>query len=100
MATSSALVQDFMTPRPIVIGPTDSVEDAVKVLEEHGISGLPVVGTDGQVQGILSEGDLLVRESPLQPPLYFTLLGSIIYFESPAKFHQHIKRRWGCSSRM
>jgi predicted transcriptional regulator len=43
----------------------------------------------------LSEGDLLVRESPLQPPLYVTLLGSIIYFESPVHFHQHMKKALG-----
>ena len=95
MATSSARVQEFMTPNPITIAPTDSVEAAVKVLEEHGISGLPVVNATGQVQGILSEGDLLVREFPLQPPLYLTLLGSIIYFESPAQFHQHMKKSLG-----
>lgn len=95
MATSSALVQDFMTPNPIAIAPTESVESAVKILEEQGISGLPVIDDAGKVQGILSEGDLLVRESPLQPPLYLTLLGSIIYFETPAKFHQHIKKALG-----
>ena len=84
-----------MTPNPITISPNDSVEAAIKVLEEHRISGLPVVDATDQVQGIISEGDLLVRESPLQPPLYLTLLGSIIYFESPAKFHQHIKKALG-----
>ncbi len=84
-----------MTPNPIAIAPTEPVEEAVKILEKHGISGLPVVDAAGHIQGIISEGDLLVRESPLQPPLYLTLLGSIIYFESPAKFHQHIKKALG-----
>jgi CBS domain-containing protein len=88
-------VKDFMMPNPVTIHATESVETAIKLMEEHQISGLPVVNEQNHVLGILSEGDLLVRESPLQPPLYMTILGSIIYFESPAQFHQHIKKALG-----
>jgi CBS domain-containing protein len=95
MSIPMPCVKDFMTPNPVVIQTTASVETAVKLMEEHQISGLPVINDQNQVIGILSEGDLLVRESPLQPPLYMTLLGSIIYFESPMQFHQHIKKSLG-----
>jgi CBS domain-containing protein len=95
MSITTSLVKDFMTPNPVVIQPTESVESAIQIMETHRISGLPVTDTQGKVVGILSEGDLLVRESPLQPPLYMTLLGSIIYFESPVHFHQHIKKALG-----
>ena len=90
-----ATVQDYMTSNPVTISPTASVEDAVKVMEEQGISGLPVLDESGTLVGILSEGDLLVRESPMKPPLFMTLLGGVIYFESPSKFHQHIKKSLG-----
>ena len=92
---TDAKVQDFMTPNPVTISPTASVEDAVKVMEDKGISGLPVLDNEGKLVGILSEGDLLVRESPMKPPLFMTLLGGVIYFESPSKFHQHIKKSLG-----
>ena len=95
MAPSAPLVQDFMTPNPITVKPSESIETVVRVLEEHRISGLPVVDDSGQVVGVISEGDLLVRESPLQPPLYLTLLGGIIYFDSPAHFHQQMKKALG-----
>ncbi len=95
MSITTAFVKDFMTPSPVAIQPTAAVEDAVKLMEEHRISGLPVTDDQGKILGILSEGDLLVRESPLQPPLYVTLLGSIIYFESPVHFHQHMKKAFG-----
>jgi CBS domain-containing protein len=95
MSITTLLVKDFMTPNPVVIQPTESVEAAIKFMETHRISGLPVTDDQGKVVGILSEGDLLVRESPLQQPLYMTLLGSIIYFESPVHFHQHIKKALG-----
>lgn len=95
MAVSHPLVQDFMTPDPITISPTESLETVIKLLEDHRISGLPVVDAENHVVGIISEGDLLVRESPMQPPLYMTLLGSVIYFESPKQFHQHMQKALG-----
>ncbi len=92
---SNATVQDYMTANPVTISPSATVEAAVKLMEEKGISGLPVVNETGILVGILSEGDLLVRESPMKPPLFMTFLGSVIYFESPTKFHQHIKKSLG-----
>lgn len=95
MAVSLPVVSDFMTPNPITIAPTASLETVIKLLEEHRISGLPVVDEAQHVIGIISEGDLLVRESPMKPPLYMTLLGSVIYFESPKQFHQHMQKALG-----
>jgi CBS domain-containing protein len=95
MSAPTMLVKDFMTSNPITIGRTETVESAIKLMEERQIGGLPVVDEQGAVVGILSEGDLLVREAPLQTPLYMTLLGSIIYFESPTQFHQHMKKALG-----
>jgi CBS domain-containing protein len=95
MSITVPFVKDFMTAHPITISPSASVEAAVKTMEEHQITGLPVVDEGNRVVGILSEGDLLIRESPMKPPLYMTLLGSIIYFESPTQFHQHIKKSLG-----
>lgn len=95
MAETYPVVKDFMTPDPITISPTDSIETVVKLIEDHRISGMPVVDDANHVVGIISEGDLLVREAPMQPPLYMTLLGSVIYFESPKQFHQHMQKALG-----
>ncbi|WP_299490318.1 CBS domain-containing protein [Acaryochloris sp. IP29b_bin.137] len=95
MTVSLPVVNDFMTPNPITISPSASLETVIQLLEEHRISGLPVVDEAQHVIGIISEGDLLVRESPMKPPLYMTLLGSVIYFESPKQFHQHMQKALG-----
>lgn len=95
MADALPLVQDFMTPNPVTVKPSDFIETVVQLLEEHRISGLPVVNNEDQVVGIISEADLLIRESPLQPPLHFTFLGGIIYFDSPSHFHQQMKKALG-----
>ena len=95
MSVTTMLVKDCMTAAPVTVKPTETVESAVKIMEERQIGGLPVVDEQGAIVGLLSEGDLLVREAPLKPPLYITLLGSIIYFESPGHFHEHIKKALG-----
>jgi CBS domain-containing protein len=50
-----------MTTEVLTVAPTTSVQEVAKLLSERGISGVPVVDSDNQVVGILSEGDLLHR---------------------------------------
>jgi len=95
MAMESIRVQAYMTPKPITVRPSDSVERVLKLLEEHHISGLPVVDEGGKVVGIVSEGDLLFKESPMRMPLYLTFLGGVIYLEPPDKFDQQLKKTLG-----
>ncbi|HUF77065.1 MAG TPA: CBS domain-containing protein [Longimicrobiales bacterium] len=56
--------QDIMTRDTITVAPTTSIRDAARLMVDHGISGLPVVGDRGTVVGIVSEGDLIVRQRP------------------------------------
>jgi acetoin utilization protein AcuB len=51
-------VADLMTPRPIVIGPNASVDEAAHVLTAHKIGALPVVEA-GKLLGILASDDIL-----------------------------------------
>jgi CBS domain-containing protein len=95
MMVASQLVQDFMTPNPVTVKPTDSVATVVKILDEQRFRGLPVVDDQGKFVGLISEEDLIVREAPVQSPLYLTLLGSIIYFDSSEKFQQQLKKSLG-----
>lgn len=59
----AARVRDVMSSPVITIGPDASLREAVHLLLEHSISGLPVVDDFGQVMGLLSETDLLAKES-------------------------------------
>jgi CBS domain-containing protein len=52
---------DVMQRNPITVTPEMPIEDAVRRMISHGISGLPVIDATGAVVGILSEGDLLRR---------------------------------------
>jgi CBS domain-containing protein len=57
-ALIGSTVADVMTREVITITPQTNFKSAVKLIEDHRISGLPVV-EDGVVIGLVSEADLL-----------------------------------------
>ena len=56
-------VEDVMTKDVITVGPDVSVHKAARLMSDHGVSGLPVLDTVGGVLGIVTEGDLILREA-------------------------------------
>jgi CBS domain-containing protein len=59
----SLRVVDIMTTDVLSVRRNETVEGALKKMAKRGVRRLPVVGADGQVEGILSLDDLLQRES-------------------------------------
>lgn len=58
------VVADVMTMDPITVGSDAPIETAERVLRLNQISGLPVVGDDGELIGVISQTDLLLAGSP------------------------------------
>jgi CBS domain-containing protein len=56
MKTSEIMTRDIVS-----IGPGAAVRDAIRLMLERRVSGLPVVDDAGKLTGILTEGDLLRR---------------------------------------
>jgi CBS domain-containing protein len=52
---------DIMTSSVITATPDMTIHDAAKLFVDHHISGMPVLDANGQVIGIVSQGDLLHR---------------------------------------
>ena len=52
---------DVMTSGVISVGPDSSMLEAVRLMLQHRISGLPVVDKNGDLLGVITEGDLLRR---------------------------------------
>jgi CBS domain-containing protein len=59
------------------LGPQETVEGAIKVLAESGISGAPVVDS-GRLVGIVTEGDLIFRDADIKSPGFLDILGGVI----------------------
>jgi CBS domain-containing protein len=53
--------RDVMVFPVLTVSPHATVKDVAGFFIKHGISGAPVVGEDGSLLGIISEGDLIYR---------------------------------------
>jgi CBS domain-containing protein len=61
------LVREVMTQWPITVHPETSTREALRRLDEHTISAMPVVRPDGCIVGVVSEADL-VRDAVATDP--------------------------------
>lgn len=55
------LAKDIMTTSVISVPLEGQIEDAVRLMLDHNISALPVVDAEGDLKGLVSEGDLMRR---------------------------------------
>lgn len=53
--------KDIMTTTVISVPQVGKIEDAVRLMLDHHVSALPVVGAKGALKGLVSEGDLMRR---------------------------------------
>lgn len=88
-------VAEIMTQEPIVVTSETSLDEAIQIMAERRFSGLPVVDAAGKLVGIISQGDLMWRESGVTPPPYIMVLDSVIYLENPAKYQRELHKALG-----
>ena len=52
-------VKDVMTEGPVVVGPETTIDEAIELLLDKRVSGLPVVDGQGLLLGVISEVDII-----------------------------------------
>ncbi|MBM7614275.1 CBS domain-containing protein [Alkaliphilus hydrothermalis] len=88
-------VKEIMTTEVITTKKDNTVEDVIKLLVDHNISGIPVVDDENYVVGIITEGDIIYRSKKLRIPSYFTILDSYIFLDNPNTVQEQIKKMVG-----
>jgi CBS domain-containing protein len=91
----SQTVADIMTRDVLTVKPTTPLSDAIKLLVDRQISGLPVVDDGGKLVGVISESDLMWREKGLDLPPHILFLDSVIYLENPLKHERDLHKVLG-----
>ena len=84
--------KEIMNKKVITINKDASIKELSELLVDNKISGVPVLDEDGNLAGIVSEGDIIVQNSDLHFPRYFKLLDAIIYLESLNKFKRSLQK--------
>ncbi|UBF27690.1 CBS domain-containing protein [Kovacikia minuta CCNUW1] len=88
-------VADVMSRDPITVQSDTPLTEVIRILAERRISGLPVVEQTGKLVGVVSETDLMWRESGVTPPPYIMLLDSVIYLENPVRYERELHKALG-----
>ena len=52
-------VKDIMTANPVTVSPTQTLEDALLMMQKMKVGAFPVVGPEGKLEGIISVRDLM-----------------------------------------
>jgi CBS domain-containing protein len=92
---SQALVNDVMSTPVLSVRGEDPLQDAVKLMSDHHISGLPVLDQAGTLEGELTEQQLMVRESGLDTGPYVMLLDAVIYLRNPLNWDRQVHQVLG-----
>lgn len=93
----SETVADVMSRDLIVVHPETSLSEAISILAERRISGLPVIDQNNKLVGVISETDLMWRETGATPPPYIMILDSVIYLKNPAEYERDLHKALGQS---
>ena len=89
------LVADVMTAPVISVTAATPLQQAVKLLSDHHISGLPVLDDTSQLVGELTEQQLMARETGFDAGPYVMLLDSVIYLKNPLQWDKEVHQVLG-----
>ena len=79
-------LSDIMTPAPITVSPAESVAQAARTLTHYNIGALPVCRSDGTLQGLVTDRDLVIRciaagRDPEKTAVREVMTSKVIYAE-------------------
>jgi CBS domain-containing protein len=91
----SQTVAEWMNRELLTVMPSTPISEAVKLLVDRHIGGLPVIDDAGKLVGIISESDLMWREQGVEQPPYMLFLGGVIYFQNPLTYDRDLHKALG-----
>jgi len=89
--------RDIMTKDPLTVTGDLSVTDAARLMVENRVGALPVLAGE-ELVGLVTEGDLIMRDVKVEFPTYLHLLdGFIMYPPATARFESELKKAVGAT---
>ena len=76
-------VRDIMTQDVIKVYPGTPVSQIARLMADNDISGLPVVDKNERVLGVITELDLVLRNTHFKLPAFFMILDQLVYLQRP-----------------
>ena len=54
-------LKEVMTKDPKTCAPTDTVQQAAQLMKSEDVGPIPIVGTDGKLEGIITDRDIVLK---------------------------------------
>lgn len=91
-------VREVMTTEVLTFHPDQNIDEAIRTLLHRHIDAAPVLDTTGAVVGMLSSGDLIVKDVKLHFPTIVNFLGVNIELPSTDRhFDEDVSKALGAS---
>jgi CBS domain-containing protein len=83
--------KDIMTKNVITVTPDTTIEELARLFIKHHISGMPIVDDNENLKGIVTENDLIAKDSRLHIPTIVRLFDAYIPLGT-SKFADDMRR--------
>lgn len=87
--------RDIMTKEVITSTPETPVSQVAALLDQHRISGVPVVDEANRVVGVITQSDLVARAQDLELPPTISLFDLRLVLETPSHFKKRLEKMLG-----
>jgi len=88
-------VRDLMTVEVFSVRTDTAVSDIARLMSKHHVSGVPVLGMDGELVGIVTELDLIVRNGRLEMPVFLQIFDAVVPLELPGHLTTRLRHMLG-----
>ena len=88
-------VGDVMTKDVITVTKETPIRELAELFTRHRIGSIPVVDGEGNLEGIVTETDLVEQDRSLHIPTVISIFDWVIYLESEKKFERELKKITG-----
>lgn len=86
------IAKEIMTTDVIVANKNDSIADVAELLIKEKIGGLPVVDENNKVVGIISETDIMQKETTVDSPRVINFFQGLIFLDDMKKLEDDMKK--------
>ncbi len=88
-------VRELMTGEVFSVRTDTPVNDVARLMSKHGVSGVPVLDGNGNIAGIISELDLIVRNGRLEMPVFLQVFDAVVPLELPGHLSDRLRHMLG-----
>ncbi len=84
--------KDIMTTKVHTVSDDTEVDELARLFVETNVNAMPVVDSEGRLQGVVTKTDLVEQDKPLHIPTVISIFDWVFYLESEKNFRDEVKR--------